>query len=395
MQNFKRNLFLPGACLLTAGLVFSTNLSAEVRTNGFANIVFGSTFDKDESTYGYDDTIDFKNESLFALQFTGDLGDGLSATAQVVARGADDFNTEFSWAYMSYDLSDQSNIKVGRLRLPFYTYSEFLEVGYAYHWIRTPQTVYAFSFNNADGISYSYNTALGDWDSSVQLLYGRYLGPSDPGGIESPSDLRGVSSFVWSLTDNEWTFRLAYSQCTECEVDVPFDQVFGFDLIGTLESVGAGHVGRQLTFDEDKGFFANVGIKYDGGSWFIESEAVRLGVENTFLADNQAWYVSSGIRSGDFVWHATVEHHKNEAKTDIPISDVPAIQIAPPSPVTLQDVVAGLVNSQEGETQRYTIGMRYNFHPSAAFKLEYHTISDKLDSANDRSLITGAISLVF
>ena len=120
----------------------TSNASAEVRINGFASIVGGKSLDSDQTLYGYDDDISFKNESVFALQLTADLQEKLSATAQIVARGENDFDADFEWAYLTYEISDELQISAGKMRAPFYRYSDFLDVGYTYRWVRPPQSVY-------------------------------------------------------------------------------------------------------------------------------------------------------------------------------------------------------------------------------------------------------------
>ena len=47
--------------LFVAGALFAANAQADVQFNGFASIVAGSTTSSDESLYGYDDSLDFKN----------------------------------------------------------------------------------------------------------------------------------------------------------------------------------------------------------------------------------------------------------------------------------------------------------------------------------------------
>ena len=111
---------------------------ADLTINGFASIKAGMTLDSDDTLYGYDDSLDFKNESLFAVQLMSDLGDKLSVTAQLMGRGADDFDVDFEWAFISYQLTDEVRINAGRLRTPFYKYSDYRDVGYAYDWLRVP-----------------------------------------------------------------------------------------------------------------------------------------------------------------------------------------------------------------------------------------------------------------
>lgn len=43
----------------------------------------------------YTEYFTFKPETKFGLQFNAELGDGFSATAQLVARGANDFDVDF------------------------------------------------------------------------------------------------------------------------------------------------------------------------------------------------------------------------------------------------------------------------------------------------------------
>jgi hypothetical protein len=121
--------------------------NAEVRINGFASIVGGKSLEDDRGRYGYDDDISFKNESVFALQISADLQEKLSATAQIVARGNNDFDAEFEWAYLTYEFNDELQLSAGKMRVPFYRYSDFIDVGYAYRWVRPPESVYSIPFS--------------------------------------------------------------------------------------------------------------------------------------------------------------------------------------------------------------------------------------------------------
>jgi hypothetical protein len=146
--------------LLAAGiaLAVSSAQAAEVRINGFASIVAGktfsegtdntsagsakgeSTFQADQPTQGtYDSTLDFKPDTVYGLQFTADLGDKLSVTGQLTGAGGEDFETKVTWAYATYELNENWTVQAGRQRIPLFFYSDFLDVGYAYHWMRPPQ----------------------------------------------------------------------------------------------------------------------------------------------------------------------------------------------------------------------------------------------------------------
>ena len=79
---------------------------AEVTFNGFTSIVGGITTSSDETLYGYDDSIDFSPSSLFAIQASSELGNGLNITAQVLSRGDNNWQPEVEWAYITHEANE-------------------------------------------------------------------------------------------------------------------------------------------------------------------------------------------------------------------------------------------------------------------------------------------------
>ena len=55
---------------------------------------------------------------------------------------SDNFDLEADWAFASYSFSDQVQVRIGKIKLPTFLVSDFIEVGYSYPWIRPPQEVY-------------------------------------------------------------------------------------------------------------------------------------------------------------------------------------------------------------------------------------------------------------
>jgi hypothetical protein len=148
--------------MMVALLVSAAGASAEINFRGFGSVVGGQAVSVDEGqkVLGYTDTVNFKQDSLMALQMDSDLGDGLSATMQLISRGKDDFDLNVEWAYLTYELTDELQVSAGRIRAPFYRYSDFLDVRYAYNWVTAPERVYAFDFPGYDGLSFLYNKSV-------------------------------------------------------------------------------------------------------------------------------------------------------------------------------------------------------------------------------------------
>lgn len=119
----------------------SLPLHAEINISGFASVNGGKVISGTgvpqydvEPTFladypivsAYTQDFSMKPESLFGLQFTGNLSEGLFATAQIVARGANDYDAKFEWAYISYELNDSLTIQAGKKDYHCFTTQIFL-----------------------------------------------------------------------------------------------------------------------------------------------------------------------------------------------------------------------------------------------------------------------------
>jgi hypothetical protein len=159
------------ATAMTAALTATAN--AEVRINGFANVVGGMT-GSDETLYGYDNDISFSEESLFALQASSDINERMTATVQILARGADDYDVDFEWAYLTYQATSNTSISAGRFRLPLHRFSDSLDVGYSHHWIAAPRNVYEVPFNDLDGFRVDYSNFIGNFQINLGAAIGTF-----------------------------------------------------------------------------------------------------------------------------------------------------------------------------------------------------------------------------
>jgi hypothetical protein len=370
---------------LLSSLVVSS-VQAEIVFNGFANIVGGQTVSSDETLYGFDDKFDFKNGSLFALQATSDLGDGLGVTAQIISRGNNEWSPEFEWAYVSYDATDELRFLVGRQRVPFYMYSDFLDVSYAYPWITPPEGVYSVPFDSFDGLGAIYSTSLGEFDTSFQLFYG---GNNDDLAAlnDAPADFEDLMGL--SVTINrEWlTLRAGYIQTNmNIYTGDPNDN----PLYSGWNAVGYPDVANNFVIEDDMADFIELGFQIDYENILLIGEYTSLTLENTPIADADSYYVMAGYRFDTVMVHVTYgvdEDSKGSFTTGIPSDSLP---------------VAGLIagtnaftDSLTEESAYYTMGLRWDFHESAALKFEYTSYSDDLNGDNDAGLFRTAIVTVF
>lgn len=364
-----------------AAVLAAPVVQAEVNINGFASIKGGLTSGNDESLFGYTNDLDFENESLFAVQLSSDLGDKLSVTAQLLAKGANDFEADFAWAFLSYQFTDNLRLNAGRIRIPFYKYSDYLDVGFAYDWMRTPRAVYDVQFDTMDGFSLYHTQMIGDWTSSVQLVAGAFDGEIRVNGADSQSKAQDILGGSWELSNDWFNARIAYFQA-----DLTIDAVALNPLLKTLNDVGLSSVAANLAFNEDSGSFLGFGFGIDRNDWLVNAEYTEIRVDNTFMADRDAYYLSVGHRFGAVT--PFVSYEKDD--------DAPQRQIYAglPNQLPLKPIIVGVVEQQHYDMDTWNLGVRYDFHPSAALKVQYSVADEKVRDTKDKLLSFG-VDLVF
>ena len=439
-------------CSLISYLFSGVALAADIRIDGFVSVIGGALLDDDEDAdngelLGYsEEDFTFKADSLYALQVRGDLDDGLSATAQIVAKGSNDFDAEFEWAFISYEINDEWRISAGKTRAPLYMYSDFLDVGYAYHWISPPWAVYDLPFNTLEGFNVEYLTDIGDWTSRLTLVAGATDGPLDIGGGPSTIRLRNAVGGAWSMNYDWLTLRgvlvtaktsLDNASVTELTTSLDtFNVLFSAgedEVIANLTAAGApggtfeALVGRMPTVDlsqyadevlwqDDRGNYAGLALSIDLEQFIFVAEYTYVEVEDAFLADLTSYYLSAGWRLGNWLTHLTYGVNEDDAKstTDGVIAAIPDeyVRLASSGDVDLDagidagvtalnasrsDIINGVIEvvaGQAWDTKTWALGIRWDFHPSAAFKAEY-TVNDLKTWHRKPKIINFGVDLVF
>ncbi|RHW75406.1 porin [Colwellia sp. RSH04] len=370
---------------LMAALI-SLPSQAEITFNGFASIVAGTTTSSSDSLYGYNDNIDFKEGSLFALQASSDLGEGLGVTVQIASKGADDWEPEFKWAFLSYDATDELRILAGRQRAPFYMYSDFLDVSYAYPWITPPTGVYDLAFDTYDGLSAIYTTSFNEVDASFHAIYGRTTDKINAFGNEITPDVGNLTGLSSTFTYNWLTLRASYFIA---DTTLPFSDLEA--LAQGWQQAGFEDVANNTRISEDSSSFLELGFQVNYDAIIIVGEYTNLEIDNSPLPEEDSYYVMAGYQFDNILVHVT--YGVDDNVSDIYTSDIP--YGLHPDIDYLKGTTEGFLYSQETEEEYVTVGLRYDFHDSAAFKLEYTDFSNKNNSNNDAGLVRAALVTVF
>ncbi|CBL45276.1 hypothetical protein HDN1F_16930 [gamma proteobacterium HdN1] len=385
--------------------------AVDLRFDGFATFVVGQMLDDDELNHdpqgnlmtfrGFDDQINFQSNNVFAIQARADLGEGLSATAQIMAKGVDDYDAKFSWAYLSYELTPEWTISAGQMRIPYFYYSESLDVGYSYPFIRPPFNTYDIGgFDNISGLKAEWQTDVGNWVSRVTMLAGRTDTTLKISQLPDPvkAQVSRMGLLAWSMNYDAFTVRGIYARANLSLGVSDYLDAIGFDRISnevdsTLTGIGLPALGLNFSndarhgayYDNDAAEFYGIAFNYDPGPYFVTIESTVLDLQNGFMQNpGTGTYLNAGVRLGKITPYFTIERAESDYNekgyrrlmAEVNHAGLQAQYGSLVGDLIYSGVGAGLKQvfvSSLKEENAYNIGVRYDFHPSAAFKLEYMT----------------------
>lgn len=393
----KRKLLITSALLTT---LFSQQLLAEVKLNGFAS-VRGTSVNTDggqEPFPGFEEgELSFKPESLFAIQAQADLGEGLSATVQLFGEGRSDFEIEARWAYLSYQLNDSHRLSAGRFANPIFHQSEYEKVGYAHNFSRLPKAVYIdFDFSTIEGIALDSQFNIGDYSLSTKVLYGSWAGESFSAVTNNFVDfgMDNIFSANATLAGDWWQLFGGVFAAEIAGASIDDSTVFPLAAPGIKLAQSMGATAAQVNdfkskigWDGKDAFYWFSGFAIDYNNWLVDFEYVDYLVEDSTDALNKAWYLALGHRFDKVVVTVHTEDYAQEADYDF-LNGVA-------HPVLLA-TGKGINNAfAQREFDGVGLSIRYDFHPSAAFKIDYFTGTDTRPAVGDYEMLSFGVDLVF
>lgn len=402
--------------------------SSDLNIYGFMSVGVG-ILDNDKVTIeGFEGEGNFKQDTIIALQVSKQVNDKTTATGQLVSRGTDDFKTEAAWAFVSYRATEDFTARMGRLRIPFFYYSEFLEVGYAYNWVRLPSDIYNIPFSSFDGVDFTQRFSIGSLDNSIQVNYGRLTDDLNIFDEDYKADLRNIAGISLNSTYGDWGFRLG-GQRTEMTLDSQVDTAYvtavqnatiaeaAYNANQTpatganLQNAGATLADAQVEFNNSRRIdqgqtgavllsqqmgldldvenefsldghtadFYNAAIMYDNGDYSFITEITAIEYESGLLVDNRAWLASVAKRIGSTTTHLTYSNSRDVLNS----GDSGKLQKA----LKLQ-----------GEDKSVTLGLRYDYDVNTAIKVEaqYHDELEHQGEKGDHAMLYSfAVDVIF
>jgi hypothetical protein len=349
--------------------------------SGFLSLSAGQQ-NKSTAIYGdYDDEISFKTDSAVGLQSVSTLTEKFKVTLQLMSRGYsrdqyDDFKPQFEWAFMSYLLTPSWTLVLGRQRIPYYHLSEFLEVGYAYSWVRPPVATYPValaSVNNFDGASLLYSGQLHELDVSTQLSMGKFNKQTTASDFTLDISASQLIAFNLVISNDAFTARYGY-------VNVVFDinnKEFAAlaDYVRSFSSSSElfGRIADNIEVDDATSHYHSLGLMYENKPWMVNSELFATPTSDHGVPTLAGKYISIAYQANLLTPYLVVgtqksylsrqsRHLLEQSYIDVPYGSVVNLEL-------IRDILNISTDIDAYETN-YSLGIRYDIAENADVKLD-------------------------
>ncbi len=263
----------------------------------------------------------FSVDSVLGLQGSYKFNSALDVTLQSVVRkdSSDSYDPTLTFAFLRVHATPALTLRAGRMRTPFFLYSDSLNLNYASPWVRPPVEVYSLNpFANLDGLDAFYRLPVGD----MELELHAYGGRSDLDARESSGNLTRIRGIKASLSDTRLTLQANFAKANLAMYwNGPTFISLGHQLIAT----GNGQILDQITGSGSPTTFISTSFQYDDDRLLLIGEYAARNVDR-FSASATGWYLTSGYRFGPLTPFITfARQHQvatdNAANTGNPSAD--------------------------------------------------------------------------
>ena len=349
-------------------------------------------------------------DSNLGLQADVGVNSWLSFTAQGLVRrdAEDDYGAELAWAFAKTRINDQFSVRVGRIGLPAFMISDYRNVGYANNFLRPPGEMYSqVPFNSLDGIDATYQHSFGDTSVTGQLAYGA-TEAKIAGGVTG----KGKKLSALSVVAEHGPFTARVGR-VDADISITGSATLS-TLLGGLRAAGSGYrfpqlnaMADQLDPTDKKASFTSLGLGMDWNDVVVQTEFAKRKTDS-YINDTTSWYVMGGYRIGKVLPYFI------QGKVTIDGFPANAVPAACPAgyPAACGPTLAALRAGAnrlpysgigQGEQSTTSIGVRWDFYRSLAFKAQVDRIKPAIGSGLllnatpgfNRDVTVGAVAIDF
>jgi len=373
MRNIKQIVALGMlAGSIVAPVEASDEFTDRFEFSGFGRIVAGYLDESNASYNGYSNEISITEQSLFALQSDVTITDTLRLSAQLLAHSDDNRESGLEWFYLNYEPNQNWRFKLGKLRTPFFRYSDVIDVGFSYPWITPPLQVYnGFLFSNYEGVSATYRFNYSEKNFEIEAYYGSYDGEYVRGENKADIEVDQTKGILFSVDSGNLAMRFSVTEFSDLFAEVPAVN----QLALALSRAGFADNAESLSFD-GKARTYQASISYDTLDYFAAAEWTQIRSDVNLIPAVESYYLSLGYNFFPFQTHITYASSNNT--NDFAANTVP-VGIA-----SQLDQLSYAYDQFTSSFSTYplnsvTLGIRWDFQHNMALKADVSFLNGQKD----------------
>ncbi len=320
-------------------------------------------------------------DSRLGVQANYALGERFELVGQVIARKRGTYSRDsdaVEWAYAGYRLNADWTLRAGRVNVDSFLMADYRNVGYGFPAARPPVDLYGVLPTTLDGMDVTRSWIHADVQWRAKIATGR----ASIGDVDSApqGDVHRLVAVMASREEGGLLLRASYAHM-RIDMKPPVEAMDGLLQLAQLP-VPAVAAQASLLFDRAGarshwGTFTGFGLRHELADWQWSAEWVRMAAEP--LIRQTSAYVIVGRRWGrwtPFVGYGRT--HDTMPALAVPDWQTPlAPLLGAPAAAQAQQLGAAAtaaVNAARALQSTRLVGVRWDFHPQAALKLQWEHV---------------------
>lgn len=313
-------------------------------------------------------------DSRVGVQFAYRFNPQAEFVAQAVARDqvTSNLNSAVDLAYLELLPRSDTKLRLGRVGYDALLMSDHRNLGYSYAWVRPPRELYGWvPLFSVDGVDVTRDIPDGDatWRVKAQIAKGQLVIPMGENNYEFQADR------LWSISllrqSGPWRIKTGASRMyigTDAAPLAPLRS--GLDKIAATNIPGiateAATLRKEVSFEGATLDYVSLGAAFDDGVWLGQAEFAYSRASTNIAPQSNMGYLAAGRRFGAFTPFAMISASRPRDSKMSATADWGRIGLE-----ALQNTAYYVVNSTRFDQETLSLGLRWDFDPRAALKLQW------------------------
>jgi hypothetical protein len=280
------------------------------------------------------------------------------------------------WAYVSYPITSEIDVKVGRTVAPIFLLSDYRNLSYAQTAARPQSEIYQVNpITFQDGATARWDKKIGAGMFQVEGFFGKTK-VSVAGGDVDLSRVKGLSL---KYGQDSWSVRGGYSWYNASikapTVEANLKSLMALNPLACSNCASV--IGAVAPTTGITATIKTLGATYDDGEWIAQAEWAGRTTNSVVIAGVSGWNILGARRFGDFTPFVGYGSFSVDA-------DKPTLAAGPFAPAALKAQLNYLNQSfiGTGDSSRdvMAIGVRWDFYKNLALKAQLERAKMKYPS---------------